>query len=743
VNNTSQTLLEVSGPQVLAQVQQQLLQALSTEQNLRVRNKVADATSQLATFLVSHKAQWNELYQLLCEFVSSQNHVFRSSAFNVLIGCPSLLFKQDQNQVKAMFVAGLQDQDIDVRLTALKSTVNYISIAKSTIRTGLQDLIPLILNVIPPIMADSAKELDAVDGLTHIIDLAAIYPKMFKQVLPHCVEYMVHQMKNTALEDGTRQTCLELLMTLTEGAPGLMRKHESFASSVIPVLLDWMSELEDDPSWYQGESIEDVDESTNETVGEQAMDRLAIYLTGKIVLPIAFQLIPTMLSSPEWNRRHAALRCISAIGEGCLKIMRAELGKVVQLVLPHMRDPHPRVRHAACNSIGQMCTDFSPRIQEQYHEMILSHLIPIMDDLQHIRVANYAAAALVNFSENCSKDVIAPYVETIIGKLLILMNSGKIFVQEQCITTLATVADSAGGSFAKFYPQVMPVLLHILGLENQKELRSLKGKTLECSSLIVMAVGKEVFANDAAPFVGVLKQIQDSITDPDDPQASYLLSAWARVGKVMGTEFAPYLDIVLPPLLKTAESAPKMFVFDAEDASAEQYTEEEGWELMAAGDKSLAIKTSVLEDKCTAVEMLLCYAQEMGPIFHPYVETVVKIITPLLKFYLNDGVRYAAASVIPVLMQCWIKAEYPQDKIVALWQTVCSSLLEACKEEEDIAVVCSFYTALSDSIKAIGPTSMSPEHMKLLILDIIGQLEQYLIRNLERQSMYLCWAGDE
>jgi hypothetical protein len=428
-------------------------------------------------------------------------------------------------------------------------------------------------------------EQDAVDGLTSIIELATSYPKMFKPILANTIQFMLMQMKNEGLEDGTRQICLELLITLCEGAPGLMRKHESFAPSLIPIVLDWMADLDDDSAWYQGETIEDDDESSNETAGEQAMDRLAIYLGGKIVLPITFNLIPTMLASPEWQRRHAALRCISAIGEGCHSIMDAELGKVVQLILPHMRDAHPRVRHAALNAIGQMCTDFSPKIQNQHHEAILTHMVPILDDLQNIRVANYASAALVNFSENASKELLSPYIGTIIEKLLALLNTGKLFVQEQAIITLATVADSAGPEFSQYYSKIMPILLQILNVPNEKEFRNLKGKALECSSLIILAVGKETFAPDATGFIQVLQTLQNTVTDPDDPQSAYLLSAWARVCKVMGQDFAPYLNIVLPPLLKTASLQAKMVAFDAGEEIGEEYNEDEGWELMNVGDK--------------------------------------------------------------------------------------------------------------------------------------------------------------
>jgi importin-5 len=39
-----------------------------------------------------------------------------------------------------------------------------------------------------------------------------------------------------------------------------------------------------------------------------------------------------MLGSEKWEQRHAALMAISAIGEGCVKIMEAELGKIIEWV---------------------------------------------------------------------------------------------------------------------------------------------------------------------------------------------------------------------------------------------------------------------------------------------------------------------------------------------------------------------------------------------------------------------------
>jgi hypothetical protein len=140
--------------------------------------------------------------------------------------------------------------------------------------------------------------------------------------------------------------------------------------------------------------------------------------------------------------------------------------------------------------------------------------------------------------------------------------------------------------------------------------------------------------------------------------------------------------------------------------------------------------------------MLLCYAQEMGAIFHPYVEQIMQVVLPMLKFYLNDGVRYATASVIPVLVQCWIKANYRNhliypapEKIQALWSDACEKLLEAMHEEEDIAVVCTLYSTMVEAMKIMSVSSMTPVQMQKLTQDVISQLEQYMIRSLERQSM--------
>jgi len=62
------------------------------------------------------------------------------------------------------------------------------------------------------------------------------------------------------------------------------------------------------------------------------------------------------------------------------------LEQIVNMVLNSFQDPHPRVRWAAINAIGQLSTDLGPDLQMQYHQMVLPSLAGAMEDFQNPRV---------------------------------------------------------------------------------------------------------------------------------------------------------------------------------------------------------------------------------------------------------------------------------------------------------------------------------------------------------------------
>jgi len=72
-----------------------------------------------------------------------------------------------------------------------------------------------------------------------------------------------------------------------------------------------------------------------------------------------------------------------------------------------------------------------------------------------------------------------------------LVEKGTKLVLEQVVTTIASVADTSEEQFVAYYDRLMPCLKYIIENATTNELKLLRGKTIECVSLIGLAVGTE------------------------------------------------------------------------------------------------------------------------------------------------------------------------------------------------------------------------------------------------------------
>jgi hypothetical protein len=455
------------------------------------------------------------------------------------------------------------------------------------------------------------------------------------------------------------------------------------------------------------------------------MDRLANKLGGQVILPATFAWIPRMMSSSAWRDRHAALMAISAISEGCRELMIGELDQVLALVVPALQDPHPRVRYAGCNALGQMSTDFAGTMQEKYHAAVLNNIIPVLDSAEP-RVQAHAAAALVNFCEEAEKNILEPYLAELLRHLLQLLRSPKRFVQEQALSTIATIADSAEAAFGQYYETLMPLLFNVLKEEQSKEYRLLRAKAMECATLIALAVGKEKMGQDAMNLVHLLGNIQQSIVDADDPQSQYLLHCWGRMCRVLGQDFVPYLPGVMPPLLTVASAKADIQLLEDED-QVDQVDQDEGWELVPLRGKLIGIKTSTLEDKNTAIELITVYAQILEASFEPYVaETMEKIAIPGLAFFFHDPVRVSSAKLIPQLLNSYKKAHGAQSPGFAeMWNKVAERIIEVLSAEPNIDTLAEMFQCFYESVEVVGKNCLTQEHMQAFIESVKSTLEDY------------------
>uniref|UniRef100_A0AAR2IXI6 Importin-5 n=1 Tax=Pygocentrus nattereri TaxID=42514 RepID=A0AAR2IXI6_PYGNA len=724
-------------------IKTELLASIQMDSSSSIRKKVCDVAAELARNLLDDDGnnQWPEILKFLFESVNSQNVALREAALHIFWNFPGIFGNQQQHYmevIKRMLVQCMQDQENpQIRTLAARATASFIlsNESNTALLKHFSDLLPGILQAVNESCYQGD---DAV--LKSLVEIADTAPKYLRPNLEATLQLCLKLCADTNLTNMQRQLALEVIVTLSETAAAMLRKHTAIVAQ-IPQMLSMMVDLEEDEDWALADELEDDDFDSNAVAGESALDRIACGLGGKIVLPMIKQHIMQMLQNSDWRYRHAGLMALSAIGEGCHQQMETILNEIVSFVLLFCQDPHPRVRYAACNAIGQMATDFAPTFQKKFHDKVISALLQTMEDQSNPRVQAHAAAALINFTEDCPKALLIPYLDNLVqhlhvimvAKLQELIQKGTKLVLEQVVTSIASVADTAEEKFVPYYDLFMPSLKHIVENAVQKELRLLRGKTIECISLIGLAVGKEKFIPDASAVMQLLLKTQTDFNDleDDDPQISYMISAWARMCKILGKEFQQYLPVVMGPLMKTASIKPEVALLDTQDM--ENMSEDDGWEFVNLGDQqSFGIKTAGLEEKATACQMLVCYAKELKEGFVEYTEQVVKLMVPLLKFYFHDDILYMPLQSMPLLLEC-ARVRGPE-YLTQMWHFMCDALIKAIGTEPDSDVLSEIMHSFAKCIELMGDGCLNNEHFEELGGILKGKLEEHFKNQELRQA---------
>uniref|UniRef100_A0AAY4B7J7 TOG domain-containing protein n=1 Tax=Denticeps clupeoides TaxID=299321 RepID=A0AAY4B7J7_9TELE len=705
-------------------IKTELLNCIQAENSSNIRKKVCDVAAELSRNLIDDDGnnQWPEVLKFLFDSVNSQDVALREAALHIFWNFPGIFGNQQQHYlevIKRMLVQCMQDQENpQIRTLAARAAASFVlsNESNTALLKHFSDLLPGILQAVN----ESCYQGDD-SVLKSLVEIADTAPKYLRPNLEATLQLSLKLCADTNLTNMQRQLALEVIVTLSETAAAMLRKHTAIVAQSVPQMLAMMVDLEEDEEWAMADELEDDDFDSNAVAGESALDRIACGLGGKIVLPMIKQHIMQMLQNPDWKYRHAGLMALSAIGEGCHQQMESILNEIVNFVLLFCQDPHPRVRYAACNAIGQMATDFAPNFQKKFHDKVISALLQTMEDQTNPRVQAHAAAALINFTEDCPKNLLIPYLENL-----------------QVVTSIASVADTAEEKFVPYYDLFMPSLKHIVENAVQKELRLLRGKTIECISLIGLAVGKEKFMPDASAVMQLLLKTQTDFNDleDDDPQISYMISAWARMCKILGKEFQQYLPVVMGPLMKTASIKPEVALLDTQDM--ENMSEDDGWEFVNLGDQqSFGIKTAGLEEKATACQMLVCYAKELKEGFVEYTEQVVKLMVPLLKFYFHDDIlermtTMAAAESMPLLLEC-ARVRGPE-YLTQMWHFMCDALIKAIGTEPDSDVLSEIMHSFAKCIELMGDGCLNNEHFEELGGILKGKLEEHFKNQELRQA---------
>ncbi|OQS07098.1 importin [Thraustotheca clavata] len=749
-------LLETEGLNHLEQshhlaLKAQLLASLSAEPMAHIRRKLGHVIAEIARL----EKQWPELLPAIVGLTQQPDAAMQITALDVIATLceymgPALRHHCDQFfGLFSSFVANPAVQNLEIKVAAAKAMAAYIILLESAqAMQPFTQLISPFLQIVEVLLRNE-DELVAREILSSLVALADTHPEFLHLHLEAIGGAMLLVARQPSFEPETREVALEILLSLCSKAASAVRGTKALLENFIPCVLDLMAELSDNTvqQWmtlFDDSPDDDGEDARITDAGASAMLRVSNSLGGKTLLPVALPLISQALQNSDWGRRHAALYSLGLISEGTNSLLYKEINSFMPAIVASLSDNHPRVRYAALFCIGQWTEDFGnvergKNFQAKFGNNILPPLIPMIAGRTEsvLRSRALAANLICTFChpQYCKAPYILPYLDALLAALFETLGTCPREVQEQAITAVACVATVVGDAFVQYYDVFMPVAKQVLLQAHGKQYALLRGKAMESVALIGQAVGKDAFLADARVLMDMLLKHHELHMQEDGASVEnqYLSQACVRIGSVLKQDFVPYLPVLVPRLIQQALTPPDIVITDLVDEEAQvdddlgDGVEQVIVDVRGQGKKRVQIQTSSLDEKLLGINMLYQCAMDLEGAFLPYIDQVLSILIPLLKFEYMESVRLVTGFTLAKLLHAAVDGSEPTSKYPqAIFQQVFAPLLNALEDEKELECIVGFTEAIALCLQECKEASDDGYHIGLAINDLTPVVEKLL-----------------
>ncbi|XP_055808514.1 uncharacterized protein LOC129877062 [Solanum dulcamara] len=650
-----------------------ILEILKQDNPKQICKQMWKTASQIFSCVVIEKqGGWQGMLSLFCESLNSGPLYVQDCALMFFLDLPTCLreeLSQSVEDLRLNLLNKFNSSNGERKVYALAALVNLVQHMSSDYYSMFHDLLMPMIKGVSDFLDNDVEEDNAQRSLKKLAELVGAEPRFFDSYLDQVFDAMITISENDKLGEETRYLSVEMMYVFDDIS--IKRVDKRILGRLCSELARMISLIPDG--------------SRNYLLGETFMFRISMVRSNEIPMPFLLGEIPKDMPSSEWRKRYAAVQIIGVIAKGCAKAMSDNLTKVKKVVLIATLDPSPTVRVAAIRTVKSMSLDLSPYTLDPCADVLITSLYLALADGDNPLKQAAAASAMRSLCERCSSCILEPRLQTIVSKLLELIQSPNPEVQAESLMTLATVARLSKDLFCKCYDLVITSLKKLLAestsiseQDNAVELHL--DKAVECIWTVARAVGKDIFKKDATEVVAILVNVRWYLGEDDHSLKITLLRAWKKLLKCLGSCFYPYVKDIMPDLLRSAR----------------------------LGSNS-ATERVILTEKLKACKLLLRLTRQFKGKFFPWIDQVSDIVVPLVKFHDKDT-RKIAFSVMPKLLhsaKLSIENKQAHDPtnssyLHKLVPRIVPSLLEVLDEETDSEMCAKILKSLTKCIKIAG-----------------------------------------
>ena len=584
------------------------------------------------------------------------------------------------NNFKEIFSKGLDDENIDVKVSSLNSVTQFlINISNENILLQFTCLTDKMLNTLVATLKyeNEQKNTDIADSkgkaaLETMIEIIDQHPKFWKGKTDAIITIVNEISKVKIFQNQIRECSLELVYSLAKSTPSAIKKSEQFKKVFIPLLFSLMLEVDnenDEKKWEKNMEEDEVESDEMFYAVRDSFDRLSLDLGGDFFMGATAEYIKKFLASQNWIEVHAAFTAMAYMSEGCKESYSKNLKEFLQFISNGLTHQHPRVRYSALFAFGSVLKSTAPKPQKEFTNNILPALAQLMSDKEtSIRVKTQSCNSLVEFLRGLLNDDLTPeeslkIISTYTSDLVKLLS--QLFeyslkesyypLQEASLSAISLLSNLLEKNFAPYYDQLMPGLKKLFfGLDAKTpEQKKLKSNTIETISFLCSSIAedRDKYMNDlneiSNAFLNYMKNIPE-----EDPQLSSIINGFTHLSLAMKDKFEPILQNLLPILTNYINAD---IGFKTEDASLDEYIpadKEEKTKLdsvvfnLGANQTKLSLNTFALQNKILSFTVLYEIANNMGTAFAKNIEGLLKLSQHLLEFPYSPKIRKIAVKCV-------------------------------------------------------------------------------------------------
>ena len=725
-----------------------LLNALNSITVKHVRKQIADAACTFFATLIENKDTWDDLLKysmnLLSNDFSEQNIPNIEFGLHLVTNLYSVASDYLDKNMKiflTLFPAYFKSNSLTLKAKTVQCLTEILcGVVSKKEAKQFKDLIFNVLETTLKCFNENDND-NLKICLDAIKDLSNCEPKILRKYFQDLFILMGKISENVDLEENLREMCLEIVTTLIEAMPKLIKDPkdgnqnlENFVTRLFKYAMELDQTIDED--WLNPSKISYI---SDEFIPEKKLDLATSLLTrlfevfdedeDKLLNLTSNNIVQLINHSNEkdWKYKYIAYITVAEIAPNIKKLSSIE--KLISMIITDLFSPNIKVQYASLYCIAELSDAHNPDFQNQYHKEIIPKVIQLLTESKSLRVQLEVCDALEMFVEHMTDSDAAIYLQSSLDALfnVFLKNENECppSLKQGIIGVVEEFIHASENEFIKYSEKCLQILLEYLSNILTNNINgNLVGPLME----VISEIGPlcpELFKKYLITIVNTLIQINQKMPDFKGNIANYLLSTWEKLIPSLKESNKEKIPEIVNSLILLLEKPPEMAIssnpevkIDVNEFFSEKKKEKE--------ENKVELKTSETEEFTTFLEILNSFLEQCPELYNlEQIKNLYPIAKKLIK-YPNNDIKSETSKIYPNCINILIKINSQREIIISTANTYIADILSQLSEETDYSVIISFLDSIRDIIKSVKEFLSTKEINELSkqIFDLFNRIEK-------------------